>query len=65
MATVTPSCPPLGNDESGPELNGSATGLPDKGSLSLPTPESTPEQIAEFIKAEGAPIIKASGAEVN
>jgi len=46
-------------------LNGSATGLPDKGSLSLPTPESTPEQIAEFIKAEGAPIIKASGAEVN
>jgi len=33
-----------------------------------PTPESTPEQVAEFIKAElakWAPIIKASGAEVN
>jgi tripartite-type tricarboxylate transporter receptor subunit TctC len=33
-----------------------------------PTPESTPEQTADFIKAElakWAPIIKASGAEVN
>jgi len=33
-----------------------------------PTPESTSEQAAEFIKAElakWAPIIKASGAEVN
>jgi putative tricarboxylic transport membrane protein len=33
-----------------------------------PTPKSTPEQVAEFIKAElakWAPIIRASGAEVN
>jgi tripartite-type tricarboxylate transporter receptor subunit TctC len=33
-----------------------------------PTPGSTPEQVAEFTKAELAkwtPIIKASGAEVN
>jgi tripartite-type tricarboxylate transporter receptor subunit TctC len=33
-----------------------------------PTPGSTPEQAAQFIKAElvkWAPIIKASGAEVN
>jgi tripartite-type tricarboxylate transporter receptor subunit TctC len=33
-----------------------------------PTPKSTPEQAAEFIKAElakWAPIIRASGAEVN
>jgi tripartite-type tricarboxylate transporter receptor subunit TctC len=33
-----------------------------------PTPDSTPERVAEFIKAELAkwgPIIKVSGAEVN